>query len=418
MNVFAQGTAAGQANGADSFVAASAHNVDVADAATLDAAAGESLTVEAWVRSSSASNFMVAVSKEEDNIAEYQLWVQNGNAAFWTNYDPDGFDVLEYPARVNSAVNVRNGSWHYLVGRWNGATKTADLYVNGAGAGTPVTNALMVDLASGNPLVIGEEGDANRGGNFDGDLDEVRVSKVLRSPDWIRAQHLSMTDAFITFGDEPSHRFTDVTARCGVDATHSPLDKTSQRKIVRDRDGHWYLVFGRFRETGGAGSCIGYQEIRLARSTDGGATWTEVVLFGSGGLAYDAANGFKYASIDANPAADQLHVVVQDTFGLQVLYTKNVTLASWDQASAWTHADGTRGGPNEGAERLDGGLLGHVLDRPGRGGRRGQPGARGLRGRRRRRGDGCLLALLPAGGSGLVGPGRDHGLDSVHDRRP
>ena len=352
VSVTAQGTAAGRVNGADTF--AGTNNVDVADAASLDAAAGELLTVEAWVRSSSSSNLMVAVSKEEDFVAEYQLWVQNGNGSFWVNYDPDGTDPLEYSARVNSAVNVRNGNWHYLVGRWNGVSKTADMFIDGAAAGTPATEVLIDSLATANPLVIGEEGDANRGGNFDGDLDEVRVSKILRSPDWIRAQNLSMTDAFITFGGEPAHRFTDVTAHCGLAGTRSPLDKASQRKVVRDNDGNWYLVFGRFRETGGAGSCSGYQEIRLARSTDGGATWTEVVLFGSGGLAYDAANGFTYASIDANPAGDQLHVVVQDMNGQQVLYTKNVSLASWDQASTWTHADGTRGGANQGAERLDG----------------------------------------------------------------
>jgi hypothetical protein len=355
VNVTAQGTATGRVNGADTFVAASAHNVDVADAATLDAAAGESLTVEAWVRSSSASNFMVAVSKEEDGVAEYQLWVQNGNASFWTNYDPDGIGGLEHSARVNSAVNVRNGGWHYLVGRWNGATLTADLYVDGAAAGTPATNALMVDLASANPLVIGEEGDANRGGNFDGDLDEVRVSKVLRSPDWIRAQHLSMTDAFITFGSEPLHTFTDVTARCGVSFARSPLDKVSQRKVVRDKNGYKYLVFGRFRDTGG---CVGYQEIRLARSTDGGATWTEVALFGQGGLAWNTSTeSFIYPAVDVNPAGDQLHVIVQHQAG-RLLYAKNAALASWDQATAWTRADGTRGANNppvefEGAEQVN-----------------------------------------------------------------
>ncbi len=355
VNVAAQGTATGRANGADTFAAASAHNVDVADAATLDAAAGESLTVEAWVRSASASNFMVAVSKEEDGVAEYQLWVQSGNASFWTNYDPDGIGGIEHSARVDSAVNVRNGSWHYLVGRWNGTTLTADLYVDGAAAGTPATNALMVDLASANPLVIGEEGDANRGGNFDGDLDEVRVSKVLRSPDWIRAQHLSMTDAFITFGSEPLHTFTGVTGRCGLFTNRSPLDKVSQRKIVRDRNGYKYLVFGRFREVT---PCSGYQEISLARSTDGGATWTEVTLFGQGGLAWNTATeNFIYPAIDVGPAGDQLHVIVQHQAG-RLLYAKNVALVSWDQASAWTRANGTRGANNpptefEGAEQVN-----------------------------------------------------------------
>ena len=321
----------------------------MADAATLDAAAGESLTVEAWVRSSSASNFMVAVSKEEDNVAEYQLWVQNGNASFWTNYDPDGIDVLEYPARVNSAVNVRNGSWHYLVGRWNGATRTADLYVNGAAAGTPATNALMNDLASGSPLVIGEEGDANRGGNFDGDLDEVRVSKVLRSPDWIRAQHLSMTDAFITFGSEP---LAHVHGRHrAMRALHEPLP-ARQGQPEEDRPGQERLQVPGLRAIPGDGiaACSATRRSSSPARPTGGPPGPRSSLFGQGGLAWNTAtDNFIYPAIDVSPAGDQLHVVVQ-YIGGRLLYTKNVTLASWDQASAWTRANGTRGATTDGFE--------------------------------------------------------------------
>ncbi len=34
---------------------------------------------------------------------------------------------------------------------------------------------------------------------FDGVIDEVRLSDVIRSADWMAAQHLSMTDTFITY---------------------------------------------------------------------------------------------------------------------------------------------------------------------------------------------------------------------------
>jgi len=37
---------------------------------------------------------------------------------------------------------------------------------------------------------------------FDGIIDEVRLSTRARSAAWVRAQHLSMTDALITFGSE------------------------------------------------------------------------------------------------------------------------------------------------------------------------------------------------------------------------
>jgi hypothetical protein len=37
--------------------------------------------------------------------------------------------------------------------------------------------------------------------SFAGMLDELRISQIARSLDWIRAQHLSMTRAFVTVGD-------------------------------------------------------------------------------------------------------------------------------------------------------------------------------------------------------------------------
>jgi hypothetical protein len=37
---------------------------------------------------------------------------------------------------------------------------------------------------------------------FDGSIDEVRVSNTAKSADWIEAQYESMSDSFITFGNE------------------------------------------------------------------------------------------------------------------------------------------------------------------------------------------------------------------------
>jgi hypothetical protein len=56
--------------------------------------------------------------------------------------------------------------------------------------------------------VIGDEGDDSGGGGVGGAtwaglLDEIRVSKVLRSDNWIKAQNKSMRDnAFVLYGAE------------------------------------------------------------------------------------------------------------------------------------------------------------------------------------------------------------------------
>ena len=150
-------------------------------------------------------------------------------------------------------------------------------------------------------------------------------------------------------GGQAAGALANPTAGCGVSGARSPLDKVSQRKVVRDANGYKYLVFAKFRETT-PGSCSGYQEIKLARSTDGGRTWSEVTLFGSGGLAWNTTASFAYPAIDTNPARTQLHVVVN--YGGLMLFTKNVSLANWNQSAAWTQDGGVRSAPYEGAERV------------------------------------------------------------------
>ena len=50
-----------------------------------------------------------------------------------------------------------------------------------------------------NPIELGQNGGC-AGDYMEGDLDEIRLEAVARSPAWIAAQHRAMTDAFLTVG--------------------------------------------------------------------------------------------------------------------------------------------------------------------------------------------------------------------------
>lgn len=56
------------------------------------------------------------------------------------------------------------------------------------------------DSDTGFDLTIGS--DVAGANSFIGQLDEIRISNVVRSPAWISAQYLSMTDSFLTYGPE------------------------------------------------------------------------------------------------------------------------------------------------------------------------------------------------------------------------
>ncbi len=201
IDVQTQASPLGKIGAADVFDGLSTDNVDVPDSATLDMLANDSFTIEAWIKTSSNAQQMV-VSKE-DGASEYQLWVDAGVATFWLN---DGVDNARISA-VGPTVN--DGAWHYIVGRWSDASNTAEIFVDGTSMGALIQPALDA-MASATPLVIGQEGDASRGFDFTGTIDEVRVRNSSLSTDpWIRAQWLSMSDtgvgvvgSFVSYGPE------------------------------------------------------------------------------------------------------------------------------------------------------------------------------------------------------------------------
>ncbi len=67
------------------------------------------------------------------------------------------------------------------------------LYTSGTGNRTPDT---------GSDLVIGNNSANDQ--RFNGYLDEIRISNVVRTSAWISAQYLSMTDSFLSYGSEES----------------------------------------------------------------------------------------------------------------------------------------------------------------------------------------------------------------------
>ncbi len=200
-----QGNAPGQINGADLFSAVSNDHIDVADHAVLNVGAGDSMTVEAWVRTPAdpvTARHIAAKERPADSGAGWDFLVWFGDVA--------RFSVVDDPAGPpNTTLTAQGGlvgdnNWHYVVGRWNRANTTVDVFVDGVNTGTAMNGALSVtSFANTRPFRIGERGDLDGGGfNFEGTIDEVRFSKVVRSDDWIRAQNLSMRDMFVSFGPE------------------------------------------------------------------------------------------------------------------------------------------------------------------------------------------------------------------------
>ena len=178
------------------FDGASAH-LDVGSDASLDDL--EALTMMAWINPTAGGDREV-VSKA-GSTRELRLRENAPNTILrgCINYDA-----------TNACSDAQSGSiamdtWQLVAMTYDGAgDETTRLYIDG----TEVTYAVQ-DTGSGNRAsdasstkTIGRRSSGDR--HFAGRIDEVRISAVARSAEWIALQHRSMTDALLDFGAEES----------------------------------------------------------------------------------------------------------------------------------------------------------------------------------------------------------------------
>ena len=154
-----------------------------------------SITLEAWVWIESyPSTWNMVVSRQYGTSFSdgYLLAVNSNNRAY----------II-----VGSASTYRggisSGSWYHIVGVASGSTRR--VYVNGVGgtAGSGTTWTL-----DANPVLLGAGENGSPGTfpieQFDGIIDEVRISTTVRSSEWIQAEYNNQNNpnAFVNVGIE------------------------------------------------------------------------------------------------------------------------------------------------------------------------------------------------------------------------
>jgi len=143
-------------------------------------------TVEAWIR-------------VEDFDAAWQAIVTKGDTA-WRLHRNDSTSTAGFgsngPAHnLDGALAVDDGNWHSLAIVYGDGVKR--LYVDGV----QDVEATVADTIATNsrPVQIGAN-DQHGGRNFNGRIDEVRISSVARTPESIAWHHLAATSGVDTIG--------------------------------------------------------------------------------------------------------------------------------------------------------------------------------------------------------------------------
>jgi hypothetical protein len=179
--------ATGQIDGADYFDGIDDY-VEVSDSASLDITS--EITIEAWVyfEGPGAKDYNSVVSKRKTNDG-YSLQIYNDRRVlFFIN----GINSAE--KYIVSDALVKDNEWSYIVAKYDGS----NLYLFIDGVEKSETTDQTSIVANNEPLRIGTD---RTGRYFNGTIDEVRISNIARSADWIMAQYLSMNNSFITSGD-------------------------------------------------------------------------------------------------------------------------------------------------------------------------------------------------------------------------
>ena len=224
----AANSVAGQIGPALNFVRADAlDQVRVYNSATLDSSASEG-TLEYWVRfveappSSTYYLLMVHSQRFSGFRGMEHAWRADDNFFMYTNAGDPGGDTWS----GTSSHGFGAGTWHHVVWRWRRVPgQVHDLFTDGT--------SKVFDFAdnSANWSVDATIDDWYFGGIvdrndrwFDGRLDEIRISNVMRSDAWISTQHNNQRNpaTFITLGPQTTPSLAIVKRAFWPDGTPIP----------------------------------------------------------------------------------------------------------------------------------------------------------------------------------------------------
>ena len=143
-------------------------SITVPASASLRLVPSQGFTASAWVRAAQAQQAVIIALSDQGKSLE--LVLDGARLAARANFG-------DAPVTVTQSADLSFGQWHHVAMTVGNGQLT--LYLDGAVAGS----AAVTPVELGGELSVGA---ASGAGFFTGEIDEVEVSKVARSADWIK----------------------------------------------------------------------------------------------------------------------------------------------------------------------------------------------------------------------------------------
>ncbi|MDN5211692.1 DUF2341 domain-containing protein [Fulvivirgaceae bacterium BMA12] len=162
-------------------------------------------TIEAWVYVNSFQNWAGVVYKgDKPDFSDDAYFIQflGDSERQRLTFGITGENGIYSYER--SAIDLKSHTWYYIAFTWN--PEKIQLYVNGYDYGSKVNNTAARNTDGG--LNIGSQlNEAVKNNPFDGVIDEVRISKVARSQQWIATTYKNQSAPASFFSiDDPQPR--------------------------------------------------------------------------------------------------------------------------------------------------------------------------------------------------------------------
>ncbi len=157
------------------------------------------MLVEAWVRTSNTDGSSDVIVAKWGDVGHRNYWLGKFNDTA-ISFFVDNTQGVTAPLSL-----VNDGEWHHVAGVANAASGILFLYVDGieqassSYSGTTQTGTSVIQIGN-NP------GSTGYIQEWDGRIDEVRVSSYYRSSSWIKTEYNNQNDpaSFLTVGPEKS----------------------------------------------------------------------------------------------------------------------------------------------------------------------------------------------------------------------
>ena len=190
-------------------------------------------TIEAWIHINSFQDWAGIIYKgDKPDFSDDAYFIQflGGSERQRLTFGITGENgVYSYE---RSAIDLDVDTWYYVVFTWN--QEKIQLYVNGFDYGSKVNNTIARNTTGG--LNIGSQlNEAVNSNPFDGIIDEVRLSKVARSQQWVVTSYQNQLNPTGFFSaNEPQPRFGLVpedSLEAPAFSSNLPVGEPAQRQI-------------------------------------------------------------------------------------------------------------------------------------------------------------------------------------------